>query len=68
MDRGLPKARATKLCDLQSKRNTITFPDLERECGFWLAREHGESGNAPSSMNQGVVELACQAMALCVCG
>ena len=29
--------------------------------------EHGKSGEAPSSMEQGVVELACQAMALCVC-
>ena len=29
--------------------------------------EHGKKGEAPSSMKQGVVELACQAMALCVC-
>ena len=29
--------------------------------------EHEESGEAPSSMKQGVVKLACQVMALCVC-
>ena len=38
----------------------------ERERGFWLAMEHGKKGEAPSSMKQGVVKLACQAMALCV--
>ena len=29
--------------------------------------ENGNSGDAPSIMEQGVVNLACQAMALCVC-
>ena len=27
----------------------------------------GKDGGEPSSIEQGVVELACQAMALCVC-
>ena len=27
----------------------------------------GKDGKAPSCMEQGVVKLACQAMALCVC-
>ena len=33
---------------------------------FWLANGLGKDGEAPSSMEQGVVKLACQAMALCV--
>ena len=36
MDRGLPKARATKLCDPQSKRNAIASSNLEREKGASL--------------------------------
>ena len=38
----------------------------ERVC-VWLANELGKDGEAPSRMDKGVVKLACQAMALCVC-
>ena len=39
----------------------------ERERGFWLAMQHGKSGEAPSSMEQGLCVLECQAMAsMCV--
>ena len=31
MDRGFPKARETRLCDPQAKRNTIATSNLERE-------------------------------------
>ena len=40
--------------------------ERERVC-FWLPRGYGKSGEVNSSMNQCVVELSCQAMALCVC-
>ena len=78
MGRSLGKARATSLCDPQGKRNTIASSNLERERerkALHLMRERvcvllanglGKDGEAPSSMEQGVVKLACQDMALCV--
>ena len=32
----------------------------------WLANGHEEEGRAPSSLEEGVCFLACQALALCV--
>ena len=75
--RNLPKARATRGYVPQSIQNTIAIINLERERNvlplmrererFWLASGLRKSGGAASSMKQGVVELSCQDMALCVC-
>ena len=52
----------------ESREIERNVPPLMRESvGFWLACGHGRGGGASASMEQGVCELACQNMALCVC-